>query len=465
MKWPNHTDYQDAIQNPQVCFEELDLKGGEAVCDMLGLPRVMSGNFASVYELVTAQKRWAIRCFVRQVSGTQARYSRLGQHLQTVSLPWLVNFEFILKGILVQGDWYPIVKMEWVEGCPINTYVEDTIKEPQKLASLAAQFRTLVNDLRKEKLAHGDLQHGNIMVTPNAELRLVDYDGMYCPAFGKGRSPELGHANFQHPLRMADYYDESLDNFSALVIYTSLLALAADPGLWPQFYSGDNLIFSSTDFRNTQNSKLFQKLKSSPDPRVPQLAALLQQCCISPLTFVPWFEETLVALENGTLKDSLSILESEPAPVSDEPPKKGDGWWEAAKAHTTMFTRKALSGTRPGTRAAPGSVGTRPSAPVVVSGGSRPADPVKLGTRPSPGATSASGRITASGTRQSPVMTESAAPELRPYAQPEETESGISFKVKLAVAAFILLTIICIAVASRSRSAAPQTNLPTTEER
>ena len=44
--WPSHTDYQDAIQNPHICFEAEDLKVSEVGCDMLGLPKVMSGNFA-----------------------------------------------------------------------------------------------------------------------------------------------------------------------------------------------------------------------------------------------------------------------------------------------------------------------------------------------------------------------------------------------------------------------------------
>jgi hypothetical protein len=75
MKWPNHTDYQDALQDPASCFDAPDLKAGQPACDALGLPRVMSGNFASVYEVATGDRRYAVRCFVRQVSGTQARYA------------------------------------------------------------------------------------------------------------------------------------------------------------------------------------------------------------------------------------------------------------------------------------------------------------------------------------------------------------------------------------------------------
>ena len=427
MKWPNHTDYQDALQDPKLCFAGEDLKAGEAACDPMGLPRVMSGNFASVYEISTGGKRWAIRCFVRQVSGTQARYSRLSEHLESVKVPWLVDFDFIPNGIMVQGEWYPIVKMEWVEGCPLNTYIDQHIQEPQALLALAAQFRTLVSDLRRHKIAHGDFQHGNIMVTTAGQLRLVDYDGMYCPAFGKKRSPELGHANFQHPLRLADYYDESLDNFSALAIYTSLLALAAEPGLWKEFFTGDNLILSSADYRNVQGSKVFQRLKNSPNPEVPQLAALLQQCCVSPIAFIPWFEETLVALKDGTLRESIAVLESDsPDPGSEARP---GGWWDNSQAKTAIGTRQAPTGSRPASAPpAPPASGSRPAAPPPVP---RPAPPPQ-----SSPATQTSG-YTPQGTAPPP-------------------EPGVSMPIKIGIAALILIFIIGLMLsAARRRAAAP----------
>lgn len=431
MKWPNHTDYQDAIQNPQICFEEADLKRGEAASDMLGLPRVMSGNFASVYELSTGDSRWAVRCFVRQVAGQQARYARLCQHLNSITLPWLVKFDYLLKGIMVQGDWYPIVKMEWVEGCPINNYIEQHLNEPAVLSGLAAQFRTLVNDLRKHKLAHGDFQHGNIMVTPKGELRLVDYDGMYCPVFGKGRSPELGHVNFQHPLRLADYYDDSLDNFSALVIYASLLALSEEPELWAQHYTGDNLILAAADFRNAQNSKTFERLKAGRNKEAGQIAGLLQRCCASPASSVPWFEETVVAVRNGTLP-------AMPEPVAAAPAQsqQSEGWWQEAQADSP-------AGTRPATREAPPAQGTRPSPPA--SGGSRPSGAVDASPRP--------------------PAAKPLSPPARPAEQdfaPNPPEDGKFSKLRLAVGAALILALICYLL-SRGKSAPAPTPPPDNE--
>ena len=358
MKWPTHTDYQDAIQNPQTCFAEPDLKTGTIVSDMLGLPRVMSGNFASVYELNTPAGHWAVRCFVRQVAGQQGRYSRLSQYLTGIKLDSLVKFEYFLKGILVHGDWYPVVQMQWVSGKQLNTFIEEHLQDPETLRQLAARWRVMVNQLRASKLAHGDLQHGNVMVTPEGELRLVDYDGMYCPAFGRGRSPELGHANFQHPLRTPDYYEEGLDNFSALVVYVSLLALAREPELWAKFNMGDNLVLTSADFRNTQHSEPFQRLKTSPDKQVQDLAALLQQCCIAPVALTPWFEDALVAVEQGTTGTLVTALGAQMQSAAAAAPTPA---WIEAKSGPTGDAA-ARSGSRAATRPSPPPAGVMPDA-------------------------------------------------------------------------------------------------------
>jgi len=333
MNWPSHTDYQDAIQNPQVCFQEEELKTATVAMDMLGMPRVMSGNFASVYELTTVNgKHYAIRCFVRQVANQQVRYNLLTRHLQAVTLPWLVGFEFQLRGIRLRNEWYPIVKMDWVSGTPMHMYIEDHVQEPETMLRLAEQWCAMMKDLRAHQIAHGDLQHGNVMCLPDGQFRLVDYDGMYVPAFGQGRSPELGHANYQHPRRTPDYYDINLDNFAALVIYTSFLALAGEPALWQQFHTGDNLIFLANDFKDPRNSKVFQRLKQHSDVRVQKLASVLERACIWPIAQVPTFESTLEALASGTLPEPAS----QPAPVSAVPE------WLAAVEIPTKQT-----GTRP----------------------------------------------------------------------------------------------------------------------
>jgi hypothetical protein len=349
--WPSHTDYQDSIQNPQICFEEPVLKTAEVTCDMLGLPKVMSGNFASVYSVTTGADRWAIRCFVRQVLGQQGRYARLCQHLCGLGLPCMVTFDYFLRGIKVRNEWYPIVRMQWVEGLPMNNWVEDNSNNPAALRDLAAKLRVLMRSLREHLLAHGDLQHGNVMITPQNELRLVDYDGMYTPAF-KGKSPEMGHANFQHPRRTPDFYNEDLDNFAALVIYTSLLGTAADEGLFKKFYSGDNILLVSKDYQNPGQSAAIQALKACADPNVSKLATLIERLCRLDISKVPLFEDVGKAVDEGKLDEMINTLpDPAAAPVAAS---GGVDWLSDAEPQITP------TGTRisPPTTAAP-----RPSTP------------------------------------------------------------------------------------------------------
>src|SRR3989442_626756 len=116
MAWPDPTDYQENIQHPRTCFEDPDLRAGIVALTHHGLPRVSSGNFASVYEVRHGMQCWAVRCFLRQVSEQQRRYALLSQRLAGLRLPSLVWFEYLSQGICVRGQWYPIVKMQWVQG-------------------------------------------------------------------------------------------------------------------------------------------------------------------------------------------------------------------------------------------------------------------------------------------------------------------------------------------------------------
>src|SRR5262249_30079822 len=93
--------------------------------------------------------------------------------------------------------------------------------------------------------------------------KLVDYDGMFVPALAGWQSHELGHRNYQHPLRSHADFDARLDNFSAWVIYTSLVALSIDASLWKQLKVGDEcLLFHQKDFLHPARPKAFYLLEN-----------------------------------------------------------------------------------------------------------------------------------------------------------------------------------------------------------
>jgi hypothetical protein len=301
----------------------LDLKKGRVQTNQLGLPIGISGNFAVVYQLQSGERVFAVRCFIRPVTDQQQRYSALSRHLSGLWLPSLVDFTYLPEGILVRGQWYPVVRMEWVSGRQLHRYVEDNLGQGQILERLAAQWRGVVAGLKGAHMAHGDLQHGNILVNGQG-IRLVDYDGLFIPALRGNPPGEVGHPNYQHPERIQKgYYEENADAFSALVIYLSLLSLRADPGLWT-FHNGENLIFLADDFKNPGRTLLWDRLKKSPDTEVQRLTAELEEFCQKPVSEVPDLETVLQRLPEGLApRRVVPTPVPRPTPVTVTCPKCG----------------------------------------------------------------------------------------------------------------------------------------------
>ena len=272
MPWPTPQDYNEAIQNPRSSFDDPDLRAGVPELTPLGLPRPITGNFASVYRVHCAGKDWAVRCFWREFDDLQQRYAAISAHLQSAQLPYTVGFQYLPRGIKVRGQWYPILKMEWVDGQLLDEYVEQHLDDPAALRRLAGRWQDMVWALEKASLAHGDLQHGNVLVK-NGELKLVDYDGMYVPALtGKG-SHELGHQHYQHPLRGGRDFGPGMDRFSAWTIYLSLVSVAAEPALWSTTQAGDEcLLLRKSDYDDLASSSTLALLERHADLEVRRLA-------------------------------------------------------------------------------------------------------------------------------------------------------------------------------------------------
>lgn len=301
MAWPTAGEYLNAVQNPQNCFADAALRGSAVTQDRFGLPLVTSGAFACVFQLCERNQSYAVRCFVREVTDQGRRYEQISEHLKNVSPPCFANFSYFDNGIRVNGKWYPIVRMAWVDGESLLLYAEKIRNSPHDLVELASKFRALVGQLQGLSIAHGDLQHGNILVTPQHQLKLVDYDGMCVPAMVGEKAPELGHPNFQHPERRPDHFDASLDNFAAHVIFLSLLAQANDDTLWAKYNNGDNLLFRHSDFEAPQQSAVFSEVINTGDFAVSTIGGILWDACRKRCKVVPSLEETLRRIPNKEL--------------------------------------------------------------------------------------------------------------------------------------------------------------------
>lgn len=278
MTWPSGRDFVESIQNPTYAFSNPNLRALVPAVNRLGMPVHSCGQFAYVFKMdtISGNKSQAVRCFRGDSRDRQDRYQLISCHLKNSSIPQVVSFDYQPDGICVAGARYPVVVMDWLEGTRFDVHVGRVLGQSGQLAHLAEEWLTTLATLRESATAHGDLQHGNIIIANNA-IRLVDLDGLWVPAMNGWQATELGHKHFQHPGRTSQDFGRELDNFSGLVIYLSLISLEKRPELWKRFHD-ENLIFTKADFEAPEHSQLFP-LVSELGPNHKALAAALSAAC------------------------------------------------------------------------------------------------------------------------------------------------------------------------------------------
>jgi serine/threonine protein kinase len=337
---PTPTEYSQAIQNLAVNVHDGELKRSEPVVNPMGLPLQYAGGFAVVFQIRCPRtgKQWAVKCFTKDVEHRSQRYQTISQHLRKARLPFMVGFEYQEEGILVGGNWHPIVKMEWVAGDTLNRFVESQLTNPNLLRQLLRLWIRMARRLHESKVTHADLQHGNVLLVPSEKenegprLRLVDYDGIYVPDLENHPSGELGHKAFQHPQRLREEtYSADVDRFSHLSIYTAIRCLiTGGQDLWNRFDNGDNLLFREEDLSNPRESQLFHELWAVNDPSVHVLVGRLLLALRQPLAAVPLLDDfhrdgQLLALskqEEKLAAEVLYVTEKKLKPSTQKRPKQ-----------------------------------------------------------------------------------------------------------------------------------------------
>jgi hypothetical protein len=332
MAWPLSQDYNEAIQSPAANFADSELRRSTVVVNDLGLPRPFSGNFADVYEVAGPEgDRWAVKCFTREVRGLRERYQEISRFLDRVKLPFTVNFTYLGEGIRIAGRWYPVLKMQWVEGLTLNQFVSQSLDKPAMLDSLLLLWTRMANYLRTTGAAHGDLQHGNVLLVPGANanslaLKLIDYDGMCVPALATSKSGEVGHPSYQHPQRIREgTYGTDMDRFPILLVGTALRALRVKGrALWEEYDNGDNLLFRESDLTNPAQSELFDDLIACRDSKTDALTGALQMALAGRLEATPLLEEVLADMWQGPGPTRRPLASTATASLISPTPSSGD---------------------------------------------------------------------------------------------------------------------------------------------
>ena len=351
--WPTARQYAEAVQCPAVCFEEPSLRRMLPAVDRLGMPLVTSGQFAYVFKLNpegATEETLAVRCFRGYLGDRAERYSALDAHLEAHRIGALPRFKYLPKGILVAGRRYPVLVMEWVEGPTLDVYLDEAVGRREALMHLADEWLRLVAALSEAEVAHGDLQHGNIIVE-RGQLRLVDLDGMYVPALEGFKASEVGHQHYQHPARDVTLFSRDTDNFSALVVYLSLISLAERPELWREHHD-ENLLFTRADFADPDASALFQKIEAIGEEHA-RLAAALKLAARSDPSETPrltemvgsgsklptWITAPADIEVSGRTREVARASVLRPEPVTPWPPRRP---WRASPTTPQSATVQSI---------------------------------------------------------------------------------------------------------------------------
>lgn len=267
MEYPLISEYIDAILSAEDNMATLN--NLRPVLDDRGRPVMSSGNFAVVFKMrsVDSGRCYAVKCFIKDQEGRAEAYQQISQELEFVSSPYILHVQYLENELFVDTtqtgqEEFPVLKMEWVEGKPLDAYLRENIYDNYALEMLTYRFCRMGAFLHSQPFAHGDLKPDNILVRENGELVLVDYDGMFVPSMEGQKARELGSPDFRHPLRDENQFDSHIDDFAIASIALSLKSIALDPSMLVKYGATDRLLFSAEDYRNLGESNVLKAVTS-----------------------------------------------------------------------------------------------------------------------------------------------------------------------------------------------------------
>jgi serine/threonine protein kinase len=270
--YPSRTDIVTAMRNPHVSFKSNEIIGGSVIQKGSRITQY-SGGYTTVFPFhKQTGDKVAVRLWIADIGDAKKRSLEISNYLENLNNAYFAGFKYIDDAVLVNGTLHPIVLMDWVDGQTLKEYINSNITNSSKILGLAEKFREMTAYFHKENIAHGDLQHGNILIKSDGSLVAIDYDSMFIEPLNGMTDTIKGLPGYQHPTRHSNQFVNSrLDYFSELVIYLSILIYADTPKLWDDYYETEDLLFSKDDFANPSNSKLIISHLKSTNPTISEL--------------------------------------------------------------------------------------------------------------------------------------------------------------------------------------------------
>ena len=315
MQYPLISEYVRAIQDASNNLDELAHL--VPVQDDHGEPYRSSGAFAVVFKMKDEQtgKCYALKCFTEEQEGRAEAYRQIADELEFVDSSYITSVKYLDKEIFVDSsceeDEFPVLLMDWIDGETMENYIAENYQDNYAMSMLCYRFCKMAAWLRSQPFAHGDIKPDNIMVRPDGNLTLVDYDGMFVPAMKGQKSPTIGTKDFSHPLRTVDDFDETIDDFALASIALSLKAIALKPSLLDEYGAADRLLFSAEDYRDLSKSKVLAALQElMNDEEVNTLLSMFLLVCAKKNLGMCSFRLFYLCRSNNDLEEIVKLADA-----------------------------------------------------------------------------------------------------------------------------------------------------------
>lgn len=315
MQYPLISEYVRAIQDASNNLDELAHL--VPVQDDHGEPYRSSGAFAVVFKMKDEQtgKCYALKCFTEEQEGRAEAYRQIADELEFVDSSYITSVKYLDKEIFVDSsceeDEFPVLLMDWIDGETMETYIAENYQDNYAMSMLCYRFCKMAAWLCSQPFAHGDIKPDNIMVRPDGNLTLVDYDGMFVPAMKGQKSPTIGTKDFSHPLRTVDDFDETIDDFALASIALSLKAISLNPYLLDEYGAADRLLFSAEDYRDLSKSKVLAALQElMNDEEVNTLLSMFLLVCAKKNLGMCSFRLFYLCRSNNDLEEIVKLADA-----------------------------------------------------------------------------------------------------------------------------------------------------------
>lgn len=254
LKTAKGMDIRDAVLDASSILP-VNLRGYSAQLTADGEAYALKGGFALSIKIVKPNnKPICLRCWT-DGKADESQIDYLDEVADIINknndrdCPYFIGFNIIEKLLNVDGIELPGLIMDWVEGETLNKYVMvNSGHSGEQIKLVAQKFAKMCYILNNRKISHGDLSAVNIIVKPDGNLKVIDYDSLYSPSMGRKVQYIAGIKDYQHPKReSATYYEAYMDYFSQHVIYVALLIMANNASARPT-QQLKNLLFTESDF-------------------------------------------------------------------------------------------------------------------------------------------------------------------------------------------------------------------------